>query len=77
MGQWARGMGQGGFSRTSRKVRELKANPKVCVYYADHVNAKGYVSITGTAKGIDDKELLLKMKRDYWSGIPTGKISLC
>src|ERR1035437_2097237 len=38
-------------SRTCRKVRELKANPKVCVYYADHVNAKGYVSITGTAKG--------------------------
>jgi general stress protein 26 len=57
-------------SRTSRKVRELKANPKVCVYYADHVNAKGYVSITGTAEVIDDKELLLKMKRDYWSGIP-------
>jgi general stress protein 26 len=57
-------------SRTSRKARELKANPKVCVYYADHVNAKGYVSITGTAEVIDDKELLLKMKRDYWSGIP-------
>lgn len=57
-------------SRTSRKVREIKANPKVCVYYADHVNAKGYVSITGTAEIIDDKELLVKMKRDYWSGIP-------
>ena len=57
-------------SRTSRKVREIKANPKVCVYYADHVNAKGYVSITGTAEVIDDKELLLTMKRDYWSGIP-------
>ncbi len=57
-------------SRTSRKVREIKANPKVCVYYADHVNAKGYVSITGTAEVIDDKELLVKMKRDYWSGIP-------
>ncbi len=57
-------------SRTSRKAREIKANPKVCVYYADHVNAKGYVSITGTAEVIDDKELLVKMKRDYWSGIP-------
>lgn len=57
-------------SRTSRKVREIKANPKVCVYYSDHVNAKGYVSITGTAEVIDDKELLVKMKRDYWSGIP-------
>jgi general stress protein 26 len=57
-------------SRTSRKVREIKSNPKVCVYYADHVHAKGYVAITGTAEIIDDKELLLKMKRDYWSGIP-------
>jgi general stress protein 26 len=57
-------------SRTSRKVKEIRNNPKVCVYYADHVAAKGYVSITGTAQVIDDKELLLKMKRDYWSGIP-------
>jgi general stress protein 26 len=57
-------------SRTSRKVREIKSNPKVCVYYADHISAKGYVAITGTAEVIDDKELLLKMKRDYWNGIP-------
>jgi general stress protein 26 len=57
-------------SRSSRKVKEIKNNPKVCVYYADHVSAKGYVSITGTATVIDDKELLVKMKRDYWNGIP-------
>jgi general stress protein 26 len=57
-------------SRTSRKVKEIRNNPKVCVYYADHNNAKGYVSITGTAEVIDDKNLLLKMKRAYWEGIP-------
>lgn len=57
-------------SRTSRKVREIRNNPKVCVYYANHVAAKGYVNITGTAEVIDDKELLIKMKRDYWEGIP-------
>ena len=57
-------------SRTSRKVREIKNNPKVCVYYADHMAAKGYVNINGTAQVIDDKELLLKMKREYWNGIP-------
>jgi len=57
-------------SRTSRKVREIKSNPKVCVYYANHVSAKGYVSIAGIAEVIDDKELLVKMKRDYWNGIP-------
>jgi general stress protein 26 len=57
-------------SRTSRKVRELRHNPKVCVYYSNHNTAKGYVSITGAAEVIDDKELLKKMKRDYWEGIP-------
>jgi general stress protein 26 len=57
-------------SRTSRKVKEIRNNPKVCVYWANHISAKGYVNITGTAEVIDDKELLLKMKRDYWNGIP-------
>lgn len=57
-------------SRTSRKVKELRHNPKVSIYYADHVSAKGYVNITGIAEVIDDKELLKKMKRDYWEGIP-------
>ena len=57
-------------SRTSRKVGEIKNNPKVSVYFANHVAAKGYVNITGIAEVIDDKELLVKMKRDYWEGIP-------
>lgn len=57
-------------SRTSRKVSEIRYNPKVCVYYADHVAAKGYVSISGTAQVIDDKDLLIKMKREYWQSIP-------
>jgi general stress protein 26 len=57
-------------SRTSRKVAEIKNNPKVSVYYANHISAKGYVSITGTAEVIDNKELLIKMKRAYWEGIP-------
>ena len=57
-------------SRTSRKVKEIKNNSKVCVYWADHISAKGYVNITGTAEVIDDKELLIKMKRDYWENIP-------
>lgn len=57
-------------ARTSRKVKEIKNNPKVSVYFADHINAKGYVNISGIAEVIDDKELLLNMKRDYWNGIP-------
>lgn len=56
-------------ARTSRKVREIKNNQKVCVYFANHLSAKGYVNINGSATVIDDKELLVKMKRDYWNGI--------
>lgn len=57
-------------ARDSRKVKELKANPKVAVYFADHSSAIGYVNISGTAEVIDDKALLLKKKREYWEGIP-------
>ena len=34
------------------------------------ISAKGYVNIAGAAEVIDDKELLMKMKRDYWKSIP-------
>jgi general stress protein 26 len=57
-------------SRYSSKVREIRNNPKVCVYYADHTSAKGYVNISGNAEVIDDKALLISKKRDYWEGIP-------
>jgi len=56
-------------SRTSRKVREINNNPKVCVYFANHLTAKGYVNINGYASVIDNRELLIQMKRDYWNGI--------
>jgi general stress protein 26 len=56
--------------RKSRKVKDMRHNPNVCVYFADHINASGYVTINGKAEVIDDKELLVKMKRDYWEGIP-------
>jgi general stress protein 26 len=58
-----------GTSRTSRKVREIKNNPKVSVYFANHLAAKGYVNISGSATVIDNRELLIQMKRDYWNGI--------
>jgi general stress protein 26 len=56
-------------TRTSRKVNEIKSSPKVCIYFANHQTAKGYVNINGSASVIDDRELLIKMKRDYWNGI--------
>jgi general stress protein 26 len=57
-------------SRSSAKVKEIRANPRVSVYFADHVNATGYVTISGRAEVIDDRALLIKMKRGYWDQIP-------
>ena len=57
-------------SRKSRKVKDMRNNPNVCVYFADLKNASGYVTINGKAEVIDDKDLLVKMKRDYWESIP-------
>jgi len=56
-------------ARSSRKVKEIKKNPNVCVYFANHLAALGYVNLKGSATVIDDKELLVRMKRDYWDGI--------
>jgi general stress protein 26 len=60
-------------SRSSEKVSEIRNNSAVNVYFADHSKAIGYVSISGKAEVIDDKELLVKMKREYWEGIPNWK----
>jgi general stress protein 26 len=51
----------------SRKVQKIKNNPQVCLYYANHGQATGYVAITGKAVLVDDMEEKLKRKRDYWS----------
>jgi general stress protein 26 len=59
-----------GTTRYSRKVKEIMNNPKVSVYFSNHESATGYVNITGKAVVIDDNELLQKMKRKYWEGIP-------
>ena len=51
----------------SRKVGEIRNNPHVCLYYADHRSATGSVAISGTAVLIDDTEEKEKRKRDYWA----------
>ncbi|MBN2086246.1 MAG: pyridoxamine 5'-phosphate oxidase family protein [Anaerolineales bacterium] len=51
----------------SRKVREIRHNPHVCLYYADHQTATGSVAISGTAVLVDDPAEKEKRKRDYWA----------
>jgi general stress protein 26 len=50
----------------SRKVQEIRKNPNVCLYYADHKVAHGYVAINGKAVLVDDMSEKQKRKREYW-----------
>ncbi len=50
----------------SRKYNEIKKNPNVTLYYANHSKADGYVTIIGKAVLVDDMAEKLKRKRDYW-----------
>lgn len=50
-----------GTSVNSRKVKQIKNNPQVMVYYYDS-DGLSYVSVTGTARLIDDPE----KKKHYW-----------
>ena len=50
----------------SRKVEEIRNCSRVCLYYADHKEASGYVTITGQAVLVDETSEKSKRKRDYW-----------
>jgi general stress protein 26 len=50
----------------SRKVQEIRKDPRVTLYYANHQEATGYVAITGRALLIDDMNEIKKRKRAYW-----------
>jgi general stress protein 26 len=50
----------------TRKVGQIRKDPRVALYYADHSNAIGYVSVTGRAVLVDDMREVLKRKRAYW-----------
>ncbi len=51
----------------TRKVAELKANPHVAVYYADHQNGTGYVQLSGRAVLVSDKAEIDRRRRAYWT----------
>ncbi len=50
----------------TRKVQQIHNDSRVCLYYADHSKAIGYVALTGKAVLVDDMREILKRKRDYW-----------
>jgi general stress protein 26 len=50
----------------SRKVEQIKKDPRVSLYYSNHATAIGYVAITGKAVLVDDMQEILRRKRAYW-----------
>ncbi len=54
-------------NKHTRKYFEIKKNPDVTLYYANHSKAEGYVAIKGKAVLVDDMATKLKMKREYWN----------
>jgi general stress protein 26 len=54
-----------GTTRYSRKVKEIKADPKVSLIYYDNKGI-GYVSIIGSASMIDDPTLKAKYWKPEW-----------
>jgi general stress protein 26 len=50
----------------TRKVRHIRRDPRVTLYYGNHSKATGYVAITGRAALVDDRAEMIKRKRAYW-----------
>jgi len=62
-----------GTSRITRKVKEIRNDPRVTLYYPDPDHA-GYVLVYGTAKLVDDeKEKDKRWKEEYAVHFPEGK----
>jgi general stress protein 26 len=53
-------------STKSRKVQQIRANPRVVLYYADHTKATGSVTLSGRAELVEDMAEVQKRKRAYW-----------
>jgi general stress protein 26 len=56
----------------SRKVQQLRRDPRVTLYYADHSKATGFVAISGHAVLVDDRAEMIRRKRAYWDSAFPG-----
>lgn len=61
-----------GTNANSRKVDQIKADPRVTLYYLDS-DASGYVMIHGNAQLVDDKEEKEKRWKDEWEAFYPDK----
>ncbi len=61
-----------GTNLNSRKVREIRNNPKVTLYYSDD-KGEGYVAIIGTATLVDDPKEKTNWWKEEWGEFYKGK----
>jgi general stress protein 26 len=61
-----------GTTMKSRKVQEIRNNPKVTLYFADP-GGGGYVSISGDAQLIDDQEEKTRLWKEEWEPYYSSK----
>jgi general stress protein 26 len=50
----------------SRKIQQIRKDPRVTLYYSNHATAIGYVAVTGRAVLTEDPAEIQKRKRAYW-----------
>ena len=60
----------------TRKAQEIRDNPHVVVYYADHGAGTGYVALSGRAELVTDKVEIQKRHRAYWDQAFPGQKGL-
>ena len=60
----------------TRKAQQIRDNPHVVVYYADHGAGTGYVALSGRAELVTDKVEIQKRHRAYWDQAFPGQKGL-
>ncbi|HLH05754.1 MAG TPA: pyridoxamine 5'-phosphate oxidase family protein [Terriglobales bacterium] len=63
-------------STSTRKAQQIRRDPRVTLYYADHAKATGFVALSGTAVLVDDQAEIKKHWRAYWDSAFPDKTKL-
>lgn len=60
----------------TRKAQQIRRDPRVALYYADHSKATGFVAISGKAVLVSDQAEIKRHWRAYWDSAFPDKTKL-
>ncbi len=63
-------------STLTRKFQQIRRDPRVTLYYADHSKATGFVALSGKAELVSDQSEIKKHWRAYWDSAFPDKTKL-